>query len=58
MRFPQNILFDYDVNDEGQYVYNTPFGKTFGNTEDWQNFNEFETADSAWRIKVGVKYSF
>lgn len=58
IQYPQNILFDYDVNDAGQYVYRTPYGKTFGDTSDWKNYTRFHTAESAYRIKVGVKYSF
>lgn len=53
MQFPQQILFDYDVNADGQYVLSERFGGT--NT---QNFDMLEVEQSTWRIKVGVKYSF
>lgn len=53
MRFPQQILFDYDVNDQGQYIYQERFGGT--NTA---NYNTFDVSESTWRLKVGVKYTF
>lgn len=53
MSFPQQILFDYDVNDAGQYVYQEAFGGT-----DTRNYDSFDEEQSTWRIKVGVKYTF
>lgn len=53
MRFPQQILFDYDINDQGQYVLQEAFGGT-----DTRNFDTFDVSESTWRIKVGVKYTF
>ncbi len=53
MQYPQQILFDYDVNDQGQYVLSTPFGGS-----DTRNYDTFDIDDSTWRIKIGVRYSF
>ncbi|WP_414828578.1 TonB-dependent receptor [Alteromonas sp. H39] len=53
MRFPQQILFDFDVNDQGQYIYQERFGGT--NTA---NYDTFDVSESTWRLKVGVKYTF
>ncbi|AXT39284.1 TonB-dependent receptor [Alteromonas sp. BL110] len=53
MSFPQQILFDYDVNDAGQYVYQEASGGT-----DTRNYDSFDEEQSTWRIKVGVKYTF
>jgi len=49
----QQILFDYDVNQNGQYQYQEPFGDyRYGSPA---NFREIK---SAWRVKVGVRYKF
>lgn len=54
MEFPQQILFDYDINSEtGQYQYRERFGGT-----DTRNYNEFKAEESTWRIKMGVRYRF
>ena len=53
LQFPQQILFDYDVNDAGQYVYYEPFGGL--NTD---NYKRFQAAESTWRVKLGLKYDF
>ncbi|MBU2978183.1 TonB-dependent receptor [Alteromonas sp. C1M14] len=53
MTYPQAILYDFDVNDEGQYVLYEAYGGT--NTS---NYDSFDEEASAWRIKVGVKYTF
>ncbi|MFV8782597.1 TonB-dependent receptor [Microbulbifer sp. SA54] len=53
IQYPQQILFDYDVNPDGQYVYSEPFGG--GNTA---NFSRFQAAESTWRVKLGLKYNF
>ncbi len=53
MNFPQNILFDYDVNSDGQYRLQNPFGNVNPN-----NYDTFLVEQSTWNIKVGVKYSF
>ncbi len=47
------ILFDYDINENGQYVYDEPFGGyNFGDPATYR-------ADrSVWRIKMGFKYKF
>lgn len=52
-RFPQQILIDWGLNPQGQYVYSERFRGT--NTS---NFSQFNTEESAWRIKVGVRYTF
>ncbi|MFZ8198669.1 TonB-dependent receptor [Alteromonas portus] len=53
MTYPQQILFDYDVNEAGQYVYQEAYGGT-----DTRNYDSFDEEQSTWRIKVGVKYTF
>ncbi|WP_078086075.1 TonB-dependent receptor [Microbulbifer mangrovi] len=53
LEFPQQRLFDYDVNDQGQYVYGEPYGGL--NTD---NYSRFRTEQSAWRVKLGLKYNF
>lgn len=51
--FPQQILFDYDVNENDQYVYYEPFGGL--NTD---NYERFQVEQSTWRVKLGLKYNF
>ncbi len=53
MNFPQQILYDFDLNDQGQYILQEAFGGT-----DTSNADTFDIDDSVWRIKVGVKYTF
>jgi len=53
MDSPQQVLFDFNLNDSGQYVLSERSGGT--NTK---NYNQFEVEQSAWSIKVGVKYAF
>jgi hypothetical protein len=53
MTFPQQILVDYDVNDNGQYVYQERFGGS-----DVRNWSEFMQEESVWRIKLGLRYNF
>ncbi|MAF76247.1 MAG: hypothetical protein CMF17_10430 [Idiomarinaceae bacterium] len=53
MRFPQQILYDFDLNDQGQYQLYEAYGGT-----DTRNADTFDIDDSVWRIKVGVKYTF
>lgn len=53
MNYPQQILFDYDINEFGQYVYSEAYGGT-----DTSNYDTFDEEQSTWRIKVGVKYTF
>ncbi len=53
MRFPQQQLYDWDLNAQGQYQLREAFGGT-----DTRNFDTFDVAESTWRIKVGVKYTF
>ena len=53
LEFPQQILFDYDVNENGQYVYHEPFGGL--NTA---NYERFQAEESTWRVKLGLKYNF
>ncbi|GAA0859499.1 TonB-dependent receptor [Aliiglaciecola litoralis] len=49
----QQILFDVDINENGQYVLQEARGGT-----DTNNFNQFRVEPSAWSVKVGVKYQF
>lgn len=54
MEFPQQILWDYDVNGEtGQYQYHERFGGT-----DTSNWSEYIPESSTWRLKLGVRYEF
>ncbi|WP_406827706.1 TonB-dependent receptor domain-containing protein [Microbulbifer sp. ARAS458-1] len=53
LEFPQNKLFDFEVNEDGQYVYDEPFGGF-----DSRNYSRFEAAESTWRVKLGLKYNF
>ncbi|WP_299946670.1 TonB-dependent receptor [uncultured Microbulbifer sp.] len=53
LEFPQQILFDYDVNESGQYIYYEPFGGL--NTD---NYERFQVEQSTWRVKLGLKYTF
>ncbi|MDO6477091.1 TonB-dependent receptor [Alteromonas sp. 1_MG-2023] len=53
LSYPQNLLYDYDINENGQYVYDEAFGGT-----NLSNFDSFDSIESTWRIKVGVKYIF
>ena len=50
---PRQVLFDFTVNESGQYVLAEPAGGA--NTK---NYNQFEVEPSAWSLKIGVKYSF
>lgn len=49
----QQVLFDVDVNDSDQYILSEAPGGT--NTK---HYNRFDVEQSAWSLKVGVKYSF
>lgn len=54
MEFPQQTLWDYDVNSEtGQHQYHERFGGT--NTSNW---SEYIPEASTWRLKLGVRYEF
>lgn len=49
----QQVLFDVDINADGQYVLSEARGGT--NTK---NYNQFRVEQSAWSLKVGLKYQF
>jgi hypothetical protein len=54
MEFPQQTLWDYDVNSTtGQYQYDVRFNGS--NTKNW---TEYVPEASVWRLKLGVRYSF
>ncbi|MBY6212404.1 TonB-dependent receptor [Microbulbifer agarilyticus] len=53
IQYPQQKLFAFDINDQGQYVYDEPFGGL-----ESRNFSRFEAAESTWRVKLGLKYDF
>lgn len=53
MSSPTKTLFDFTVNDNGQYVLAESAGGS--NTK---NYDQFDVEQSAWSLKVGVKYSF
>ncbi len=47
------ILFDYDINEDGQYVYDEPFGGyRYGSPA------TYRADKSVWRLKAGFKYRF
>ncbi|MDC2888438.1 TonB-dependent receptor [Psychrosphaera algicola] len=46
-------IVDYDLDDQGRYVYDEPF---YGRETD--NFDQIVVEDSAWLVKVGIKYRF
>jgi hypothetical protein len=49
----QQILFDVDINENGQYLLQEARGGTNS-----KNYNQFRVEPSAWSVKVGVKYQF
>ena len=53
LQYPQQRLYDFSINDDGQYVYGEPYGGV--NTD---NYSRFLTEQSAWRVKLGLKYNF
>ncbi|MCK7596745.1 TonB-dependent receptor [Microbulbifer sp. CAU 1566] len=53
LEFPQQKLFDFTVNENGQYIYNEPFGGLNS-----KSYARFQTAESTWRVKLGLKYDF
>ena len=52
-QYGTNTLVDYDIDDQGRYEYSAPYGG-FNNT----SFNLFDAKNSAWSLKLGVKYKF
>jgi len=52
-RFGTHILADYDIDDQGRYVYREPFGGF-----DAENYDTFDAKNSAWSLKMGVRYRF
>ena len=51
--FPNSTLVDFDIDEQGRYVYSEPF-RGF----DGANWDEFDAKASTWNIKVGLRYSF
>jgi hypothetical protein len=51
--FPNSTLVDFDIDEQGRYVYSEPF-RGFDGT----NWDEFDAKASTWNIKVGLRYSF
>lgn len=49
----QQVLFDVDLNVDGQYILTEARGGT--NTK---NYNQFRVEQSAWSLKIGLKYQF
>ena len=49
----QQVLFDVDLNVDGQYILTEARGGT--NTK---NYNQFRVEQSAWSVKIGLKYQF
>jgi hypothetical protein len=52
-RFSTKIIADYDIDSEGRYVYQTPFGGF--NASSWDTF---DAEKSTWSVKLGVRYKF
>jgi hypothetical protein len=52
-RYSTNRLVDFDIDDQGRYVYKPLFGGF-----DATNFDTFDAAKSTWNVKIGVRYSF
>lgn len=51
--FGTKTLVDFDIDDQGRYVYQEPFGGF-----DATNYDKFDPKASAWSLKVGVRYRF
>jgi carboxypeptidase family protein/TonB-dependent receptor-like protein len=52
-RFGNGTLVDFDVDEEGRYVYSKPFGDF-----DPATWDTFDTTKSTWSVKMGVRYKF
>ncbi len=52
-RYGSKILVDYDIDDQGRYVYRAPYGGF-----DARNWDTFDAAKSTWNVKIGVRYKF
>lgn len=52
-QYQNETMVDYDLDDQGRYVYSEPY---YGRESD--NFDTIVVEDSAWLIKVGIKYQF
>ena len=52
-QYGSKILVDYDIDDQGRYVYSEPYGG-FDST----NYDAFDAQQSAWGVKIGVRYRF
>ncbi|WP_067658057.1 TonB-dependent receptor [Ferrimonas marina] len=54
--FNSKILVDYDYDVETeQYTYAVPFGQDGLETDNWNTYN---VSESAWQIKLGLRYNF
>ncbi|GLS25888.1 TonB-dependent receptor [Marinibactrum halimedae] len=51
--FSDNTLFDFDINDQGQYVYYIPEDNI--TLYNWDTYN---AEASTWELKLGVVYEF
>ena len=52
-QYGTKILVDYDIDEEGRYVYSEPYGGF-----DSKNYDQFDAQQSAWGVKMGVRYRF
>ena len=52
-RFNNQTLVDFDIDDQGRYVYEEPF-RGF----DIQNWDEQIDEKSSWSLSFGVRYRF
>ena len=52
-QYGTKILADFDLDDQGRYVYSTPYGGF-----DAANADTVDAKYSAWGIKIGVRYTF
>ena len=46
-------LVDYHIDAQGRYIYSTPYGGFNGS-----NWDQFDAEQSAWSVKMGVRYKF
>lgn len=52
-QYQNQSLIDYDLDDQGRYVYDEPF---YG--RETNNYDQIIVEDSAWLVKVGIRYRF
>jgi len=53
VKYGDKIIVDYDIDDQGRYVYQAPHSGF-----DVSNWDTFDADKSTWSIKAGVRYKF